>query len=529
MTSGGAPIARDPEEHYNVAEWLVDRHVDGGRGGRVAIRFQGRSVTYSQLWSEVQRAQRALADMGLVPGDRIAIVANDEPEFIAWFLGAQRGGFVPVPLSTMLTARELALVIADSRAAVVAVSVEHQHRLALVAETAPDLDHIIVFGRPEPLRGNRLSVFDADDFGYAQPPVADTTVRSQAFWLYSSGTTGLAKGVMHTHNNMQVTAETYAARVLETTEDDRFFSIAKLFFAFGLGNSLTFPLAVGGTTILDPRPATPSGALETIGAERPTLFFASPGFIAGLLDVQPDPSAFESVRASVSAGESLPAELLQRFTGRFDHPILDGIGSTEALHTFISNTLTHQEPGSSGVPVPGYDIELRDEQNQVVDTVDTAGYLHVRGPSIATGYWERDEATAAAFIGGWLRTGDVYQRSSNDYWTFLGRSSDMIKAGGIWVSPAEVESVLVEHPDVLEAAVVGARDNHGLETTVAFVVAGSGHTIDQSRLVDHCRERMAAFKRPRRIIEVPELPKTATGKIQRFALRSGLRSGPTAR
>jgi benzoate-CoA ligase family protein len=328
---------------------------------------------------------------------------------------------------------------------------------------------------------------------------------------------------MHTHGNLQATADTYAAQVLKTTPDDRFLSIAKLFFAYGLGNSLTFPFAVGATTVLDSRRPTPAGVIETINAEQPTLFFASPGFVAALLDAGPDPSVMASVRATMTAGEALPGPLQQRYSERFDHPVLDGIGSTEALHIFISNTLDHQEPGTSGVVVPGYELQLRDDDGNVVEATDTPAYLHVRGDSIADGYWQRPDATAAAFLPeGWLRTGDVYVRTQAGYWMFLGRNSDMIKAGGIWVSPAEVESVLIEHDTVLEAAVVGSRNDDGLEMTVAFVVAASGHSIDAVVLEQHCRDRMAAFKRPREIVVVDELPKTATGKIRRFALRDSL-------
>ncbi|MFV2039988.1 MAG: AMP-binding protein, partial [Acidimicrobiales bacterium] len=272
-------------------------------------------------------------------------------------------------------------------------------------------------------------------------------------------------------------------------------------------------------------PPTPTGVLETVKAERPTLFFATPGFVAALLDTEAEPAALESVRATITAGESLPADLAQRFMKRFGHPILDGIGSTEVLHIFISNTLSHQQPGSSGVPVPGYDLELRDDKGDIVEAPDTPAYLHVRGPSTATGYWEREDATAAAFLGDWIKTGDVYTRSGDGHWSFLGRNNDMIKAGGIWVSPAEVEATLIEHPDVLEAAVVGARNSDGLESTVAFVVPASGHTIDCDALQHHCRERMAAFKRPHQIIEVQELPRTATGKIRRFVLRKDLEAG----
>jgi benzoate-CoA ligase family protein len=332
----------------------------------------------------------------------------------------------------------------------------------------------------------------------------------------------MSKGVMHCHSSLEATAKTYARNVLQIAQGDRFLSVAKLFFAYGLGNSLTFPFSVGATAILEPQRATPAAMAALLVATRPTRFFATPGFIAALLDADLLADTFSSVKTTVTAGEALPADLYRRFTERFDHPMLDGIGSTEALHIFLSNHVGRERPGTSGTPVEGYDVLLLDDHDVAVIEPDTPGYLHVRGPSTATGYWCRRDATHASFRGEWLRTGDVYTRSADGYWTFLGRNNDMIKAGGIWVSPAEVEAVLVEHPDVLEAAVVGARDASGLETAVAFVVARSGCTIDTESIDAHCRARMAAFKRPRRIIETEALPRTATGKIRRFALRDRL-------
>ena len=262
--------------------------------------------------------------------------------------------------------------------------------------------------------------------------------------------------------------------------------------------------------------------LTLIEDERPTLFFSSPGFCAALLDAKPDPAAFDSVRATVTAGESLPANVHERFSALTGTPVLDGIGSTELLHIFISNTMERQTSGSSGEMVSGYLAELRDDNDHVIVDPDTPGYLHVQGPSSAIGYWQKPEATANAFCDGWVRTGDVYTRSADDTWTFLGRNTDMIKAGGIWVSPAEVENALIEHDSVLEAAVVGGRDEQGLEQTVAFVLPASGWVPDPDELIQHCRDRMASFKRPRRIVVVDELPKTATGKIKRFELRQSL-------
>ena len=501
---------------YNAAAWLVDRHVSDGRGERIALRCNGESLTYADMQAEMFRAQHALDELGIGEGDRVVLVVNDEPAFPAWFLGALRAGVVPVPISTMLTADDLAGIVADSGARGVVVSDMFAEHLERIKAAATSVEHTIVVGGA------------GDDFDDRSPAgVAATTAESPAFWLYSSGTTGLPKGVMHRHGNLQATAETYAAGVLHVSEDDRFLSIAKLFFAYGLGNSLTFPFAVGATAILEPARPTPAGMVELVKAEQPTLFFASPGFVAALLDTDAPADAFASVRATVTAGESLPADLQRRFSERFGHPVLDGIGSTEALHIFLSNTLDEQRPGTSGWPVPGYEATLLDDAGAEVVAPDTPGYLQVRGPSVASGYWQRPEATAAAFLpDGWLRTGDVYTRGDDGSWTFLGRNNDMIKAGGIWVSPAEVEAVLVEHADVLEVAVVGDRDAAGLETVVAFVVPRAGHEIDAAAIDAHCRSRMAAFKRPRRIVVVDQLPRTATGKVRRFALREQLAARP---
>jgi benzoate-CoA ligase family protein len=524
-------------DRYNAAAWLLDRHLEAGDGDRTAYRVDGATTSYADLQAEVWRVQGALRRLDVRRTERVALVIDDELAFPAWFLGCLRSGVVPVPLSTMLTGPELAAIVADAAAGVVVVSARYAPHLATVAEAATDLRHMVVVdgtatasatttaGEPEgdPVAVGGVPVHSWSVFDdRTEAPVAATGHDTPAFWLYTSGTTGQPKGAMHRHASLQATADTYARSILEIGPDDRCLSVPKLFFAYGLGNSLTFPLAAGASAALNPRPPTPGGVLDLLRDEQPTLFFATPGFVAALLDADPEPEAMASVRCTVTAGEALPADLHRRFQACFGHPVLDGIGTTEALHIFLSNAKGAEQPGTSGTPVPGYEARLIDDAGDEVTVADAPGYLQVRGPSLATGYWSRDAATRAAFQGEWLATGDVYLRSINGHWTFLGRNNDMIKAGGIWVSPAEVEAVLVEHPDVLEAGVVGGRDQQGLELTVAFLVARSGRSIDAGEIDTHCRERMAAFKRPRRIEVVDELPKTPTGKIKRFALRDRL-------
>jgi benzoate-CoA ligase family protein len=313
--------------------------------------------------------------------------------------------------------------------------------------------------------------------------------------------------------------------VLGITPSDSCLSIAKLFFAYGIGNSMFFPFSVGATTLLEPRRPTPEVVLERLSRDRPSLFFGVPTFYAALLASDLPDDAFSSVRLATSAGEPLPAPLLERFRTRFGVEIIDGIGSTEALHIFVSNRPGEVRPGTTGVPVPGYDVELRDGAGGVVPPGEP-GALHVRGDSIALGYWRRAEASRQVFQGEWLKTGDTYVRSEDGYYTCLGRNSDMLKSGGIWVSPAEVESRLLEHPAVRQAAVVGVPDENGLDKPVAVVVAEPG--AGEEDLVAWCRDGLAHFKAPRRVVFVEDLPKTATGKLQRFRVREALAEAPTA-
>lgn len=513
-------------ELYNAANWLIDRHVESGNGGRIAVESGDASYSYSDMQRELYRVQHALSVLQVRQEDRVALVLNDEPAFPAWFLGSMRSGIVPIPLSTMLNGEELGFVIDDSRAAVVVMSAAYAKWLPTIRKIATGLRRAVIVGDVDDetskiIRGEmEVGVYswsDFDDFGEA--PVARTGSDSPGFWLYSSGTTGSPKGVMHRQKALEVTARNYGSSVINIKPEDRCLSAAKLFFAFGLGNSLTFPFSAGATSILNPAWATPKSVAEALEKYRPSIFYGSPGLLASIMDSQVAPGVMSSLRLVVVSGEALPPEIHRRFTELYNVPVLDGVGSTEALHMFMCNRVGEEHPGTSGRPVDGYEVKLIDGDGAEVTDSEVPGYLHIRGDSIATGYWCRYEAAKRAFVGEWLRTGDVYTKTSDGYYHFLGRDNDMIKIGGIWVSPAEVESALTEHPDVLEAAVVGARTITGLETAVAFVVPKSGKVLEAESIEKHCRSKMAAFKRPREIFFVNELPKTATGKVKRFQLR----------
>jgi benzoate-CoA ligase family protein len=513
-------------EQFNAAHYFVDRHVEAGDGDRIAVRSMGRQLSYSDLQQQSSAFAAGLRALDVRRGERVVFVCSDRPELLAGMLGCWRHGASAVPVSTMLTGPELAKVVADSGARMLVVTPEFAAAAQVAAEAAPELAHLVAVESAALTSTATAALTSWDDVlaggswqaGTVVAPAA-TYADTPALWLYTSGTTGTPKGAMHRHENLRAVCETYARDVLQITRDDVCFSIAKLFFAYGLGNGALFPLSVGATTVLEPRRPSPDVVVERMREDAPTLFFAGPTFFAALLAADLPEDTFRSVRLCVSAGEALPASLYTRFTTRFGVEILDGIGSTEALHIFLSNKVGEVRPGTSGTPVPGYEIDLRDDKGNPVPD-DTPGALYVRGASLASGYWCRTDATREVFQGEWLRTGDTYTRSADGYYTCLGRSNDLLKAGGIWVSPAEVEDRLLQHPDVLEAAVVGVPDSNELDKPVACVVLADGASVDADGLVQWCREGLAAFKRPRAVLVVDELPKTATGKIQRFRLRS---------
>jgi len=510
---------------FNVAVPFVDRHVSEGRGEKVAIRSAAGDVTYAELAERVNRCGRALLDLGLERGDRLLMVVKDCAEFFYLFWGAIKAGIIPVPLNTLLRAEDYQYIIEDSRCAALVWSPEFE------GEVCPGLSA----ARPKPAvalpveggeRNLRAEMARASGELRAVPAAATAA----CFWLYSSGSTGRPKGTVHRHRDMVATSQLYGVEVLGVREDDLCFSAAKLFFAYGLGNGMTFPLWVGATTVLlEPKP-TPQGTFDTIERFRPTLFFGVPTLYAAQLQALESASPdLSSVRLCASAGEALPADIFRRWKERTGLVILDGIGSTEALHIFISNRPGDLRPGTSGRVVPGYEARIVVEGGEAPP--NEPGRLQVRGPSTAAYYWNNPQKTAATMLrDDWLDTGDTYARDEDGYYHYCGRSDDMLKVGGIWCSPIEIEGKLVSHPKVLEVAVVGAPDASGLYKPEAYVVLRdgvSGSDALASELMLHCKSQLAPYKFPRQIHFVDELPKTATGKIQRFRLRQ-LAQGPAA-
>jgi benzoate-CoA ligase len=488
--------------HYNAAEWFVGRHVKEGRGNRVALLGDGFSLTYAELDLEVRRFASALREAGVHRGDRVAFILPDTPLLSGGFWGAIALGAVAVPINTLLKPEDHRKILEDCDA-----------RL-LVADAAVAPAECMHWSAEEAIK--RTASTKPRDY-------ARTHRDSFAFFLYTSGTTGEPKGVVHLQHDMHVCCETYGKSVLQTRESDRVFSMAKLFFAYGLGNSQYFPFHVGASAVLFAGRPTPEAVFEQVRKHQPTLFFGAPtGYAMMLAAMDGGAKAdFSSVRACASAGESLPGALLERWKEKTGLAILDGIGSTEICHIFLSNFPGKVRPGSSGVPVPGYDLRLVDETGSDVPR-GQLGDLLVRGDSTMALYWNKHETTKSTLRGEWIRTGDKYSQDGDGYFFHGGRSDDMLKVSGQWVSPVEVEAALIAHASVLECAVVGQEDEGGLTKPHAFVTLKPGVEaagIDEALKI-FAREKLAGYKCPRWISVISELPKTATGKIQRFLLRA---------
>jgi benzoate-CoA ligase family protein len=503
--------------NYNVAVSFVDRHIPEGRGGKIAIRTAESAVTYEELAANVNRSANALVGLGLRPGERMLMVVKDCPAFFYLFWGAIKARIIPVPLNTLLRSSSYAFMIDDSGADALVYSPEFAGEVEPALASVTRAPPFVL--RTEGADNSFSALLAGCDPQFEAVPAG---AEDDCFWLYSSGSTGQPKGAVHRHRDMAVTSQKFGVETLGICADDVFYSDAKLFFAYGLGNNLTFPLWVGGTAVLNEHRPGPATSFPLIERFRPTLYFGVPTLYAAYLQhfakEKPDLS---SIRYCVSAGEALPAEILRRWHDETGLWILDGIGSTEALHIFISNTPKDIKPGSSGQVVPGYHARILDENGIEVGD-DESGQLFISGDSTARCYWNNAERTATTMVDEWLNTGDTYRRDAQGYFYYCGRSDDMLKVGGIWCSPFEIESKLVEHPAIVEAAVVGRIDQEGLIKPEAFVVlkdGQAGSTEFVIELTEFCKNGLAPYKYPRWINFVTELPKTATGKIQRFLLR----------
>jgi benzoate-CoA ligase family protein len=496
---------------YNASVDLLDQNLAAGRSAKAAYVDDHGTTTFAELAARASRFAHLLRARGVHPEQRIVLALHDSADFPALFLGAIRAGIVPVPVNTLLTPADWRFMVDDARA-----------KLVVVSDPLAERMHEALAGLPDPppiLRASELDVLLAPLRSTFTP--APTTRDDVAFWLYSSGSTGAPKGAMHLHAHLVRTSALYARAILGLSERDVVFSAAKLFFAYGLGNALTFPLSVGATTILLSERPTPAAVMRVLHNHRPTVFCGVPTLFASIL-ADPANGPAPGLRLCTSAGEALPKHVGETWRERFGADICDGIGSTEMLHIFLSNRPGDVRYGTTGKVVPGYELRLTDDEGNPTDGAE--GLLWVRGETACAGYWNQREKSLATFHGPWTRTGDRYSRDADGYYTYAGRADDMLKVSGIWVSPFEVESALMKHPAVLEAAVVGAIDEAGLVKPKAFVVpkdASAATPALADELKVFVKSILAPYKYPRWIELVRELPKTATGKIQRFKLRAG--------
>jgi benzoate-CoA ligase len=508
------PPRVDIPRDYNAAHDLLARNA--GRAGKTAFidASNGAHLTYGELTEQAHRFANALRARGLAPESRVLVAMLDTLEWPVVFLGCILAGVVPVAVNTLLTARDFEYMLRDARARALFVSKPLLPQFEAWTGQVAGLDHIVVAGESGP-----DSVAGMVAGGSGEHIVAPTCADDACFWLYSSGSTGAPKGTVHLHSHLVQTAELYGRAILGIRAEDVVYSAAKLFFAYGLGNALTFPMSVGATAVLLPSRPTPADVFKVLKTHQPTIFYGVPTLYAALLAdaARPERSAL-NLRVCTSAGEALPADIGKRWTAQYGSEILDGIGSTEMLHIFLSNRPGQVRYGTTGQAVPGYGLRIvGDDGRECGD--GQIGELQISGPSAALMYWNNRARTKGTFCGEWTRSGDKYTRDADGYYTYGGRSDDMLKVGGIYVSPFEVEACLMTHAGVLEAAVIGVADTDELVKPKAYVVLKPGQQLTASDLQAHVKGQLAPYKYPRWIEFVAELPKTATGKIQRFKLR----------
>jgi benzoate-CoA ligase len=511
------PIVDIPRE-YNAAHDLIERNLQAGRGPKNAFIDDAGRYSYSEFAARVDRCANAMVDLGLQPEQRVLLCLQDTIDFPTTFLGAIKAGIIPIPVNTLLKSADYQYILQDSRACGLIVSAPLLAQFEPLLAQSPTLKHVIV-SHGDAHGHHYLDALMARANNRFQP--AATSCDDACFWLYSSGSTGAPKGTIHVHASLIQTAELYAKPILGIREDDVVFSAAKLFFAYGLGNALTFPLAVGATAVLMAERPTVDAVFSRLRRHRPTVFAGIPTLYASMLSGTLPARNELSLRACVSAGEALPRDVGQRWVDHFGIDILDGIGSTEMLHIFLSNRPGDVRYGTTGSAVPGYELRLIDDEGRPVPP-GGIGELQIAGPTRAVGYWNNRQKTLQTFQGQWVRSGDKYHVDESGHYVYAGRSDDMLKVSGLYVSPAEVESALISHPAVLEAAVVGQEDRDGLIKPLACVVLEQAITPGpglEEQLKQHVKALLAPHKYPRWIEFLPELPKTATGKILRFKLR----------
>ena len=518
-------------DFFNATDYFLDRNVRQGRGHKTAVYTEARNYTYNDIHKMANKTSNAFRELGVQVDDRIMMIMLDVPQFYAVFWGAIKIGAVPIPVNTMLTPEDYEFYLNDSRAKVLVVS---EQLVPLITRIKGDLFYLrdlIVISETE---GAHIPFKQKYRHAPATLKTEHTTKDDVGFWLYSSGSTGSPKGAIHSQYDMVVTSKAYGQGILGITEDDICFSAARLFFSYGLGNGMYFPLSVGGSAVLNSQAPTPEGIFKHLVKFRPTIFFGVPTLYGQMLDykerqdresgVKADADSnheFSSVRVCVSAGEALPTDIYYRWKKRFGIDIIDGIGSTEVLHIFVSNRPGDVKPGSTGKPVPGYELKIVDDEGIEVPKGEI-GTLLVKGDSAAQQYWRKREKTRHTMVGEWINTGDKYYVDDEGYYWCAGRADDMLKVGGIWVSPVEVENCLGQHPAVFECAIVGCPDEKGLTKPKAFVVLREGYAAGpelEEELKKWVLERLAKFKYPRWIAFIDQLPKSTTGKIQRFKLR----------
>jgi benzoate-CoA ligase len=517
-----SPPRIDIPRDYNAAHDLIERNLQAGRGAKVAYIDDRGSYTYRELAERVNRCSNALLGLGLEAEQRVLLCMLDTIDFPTAFLGSIKAGIVPIAANTLLTTADYEYMLRDSRAHALIVSAPLLPVFGSLLGRLPQLKHVIVCGQADE-RAADHRVFETL-LAEAAPGFAPaaTTSDDMCFWLYSSGSTGSPKGTVHVHSSLITTAELYAWPIMGIREKDVVFSAAKLFFAYGLGNALTFPLSVGATTILMAERPTPASVFARLLKHQPTIFCGVPTLFAAMLASPDLPKRGQlQLRICTSAGEALPADLGKRWTDHFGIDVLDGIGSTEMLHIFLSNRPGSVRYGTTGKPVPGYELRIIGDDGLPV-AAGQVGELQVSGPTSAMVYWNNRQKSRDTFQGPWTRSGDKYSVDGEGNFVYAGRTDDMLKVSGIYVSPVEVEAALITHPAVLEAAVIGKADEEKLIKPVAYVVLKAGHAGSAElaeELRHHVKSRLAPYKYPRWIEFIDELPKTATGKIQRYKLR----------